>query len=304
MVNDMRQYLELIYFKTIKKNVIILRKLGRSIDEKKYVIFLIFIAVIVTLLCLYLKTTIKSLVLFVILYVGTALALPQIMYENKIEKLERNIPQALYIIILSLESGRSINEALEEVVKSKIDEISDIFRKVLYLMEKQKLSFEESFNVISALYDSKILRMLARIMIENRRYGGNLADSLKILAKTLEDFALYKRQLLSVTAQGLAVGFIILCGVVPAIGGLLGAYLIAISTMTAGVSSPIPPVKPEDIQKGLEIVQIGTTLIGALFAVPLFGLKIGRMVMISTLTSTIGVLTYYMILKVAPGMFS
>ncbi len=300
----MKQYLELIYYHTIKKNVILLRKLGRNIDDKKFIIFVIFIAVIVTLLCLYLKTTIRSLIIFVILYVGTALSLPKIMYENKIEKLENNIPQALYIIILSLESGRSINEALEEVVKSNIKEVSNIFMKVLYLMEKQKLSFEESIRVVSALYDSKILRMLARIMIENRKYGGDLADSLKILAKTLEDFALYKRQLLSVTAQGLAIGFIILCGVIPAIAGLLGAYLIAISTMTAGVSSPIPPVKPEDIQKGLEIIQIGTAIIGVLFAIPIFGLKIGRMVMISALTSTIGVLTYYMILKVAPGMFS
>ncbi|MEO2116790.1 MAG: type II secretion system F family protein [Methanocaldococcus sp.] len=300
----MNRYLELIYYHTVKKNVILLRKLGRNIDEKKFMIFLVFIAIVVALLCLYLKTTIRSLVLFVVLYVGTVLHLPQILYENKIEKLESNIPKALYVIILSLESGRSINEALEEVVKSNIKEVGSIFRKVLYLMEKQKLSFEESINIVSNLYDSKILRMLARIMIENRKYGGNLADSLKILAKTLEDFALYKRQLLSVTAQGLAVGFVILCGVIPAIAGLLGAYLIAISTMTAGVSSPIPPVKPEDIQKGLEIVQIGTAIIGALFAISIFGLKIGRMVMISALTSTIGVLTYYMILKVAPGMFS
>jgi len=302
-VIPMNKYIELLYYYTIKKNTIILKKLGRNIDDKKFALFVVIVAVLSAIIGWYLNMSLKSMVIFVILYVGAALSLPSILYENKIETLESNIPQALYIMILALESGRSINEALEEVVKSNIKEVSNVFRKVLYLMEKQKLSFEESITVVSNLYDSKVLRMLARIMIENRRYGGDLADSLKILAKTLEDFKLYKKQLLSVIATGLAVGFIILCGVIPAVAGLLGAYLITISNMLSGMA-PLPPVKPEDISKGLEIVQIGTVIIGALFAIPIFGLKIGRMFLISAVTMTIGILAYYIILKIAPGLFS
>ena len=299
----MIKYLTVLYKRVIKRNIILFKKLGKDFDEKKFVLLLMIIAVIPILISYYLNLTLKSMIIFVVIYVGAALFIPSILYENKIETLENNIPQALYIMILSLESGRSINEALLEVVKSNIKEVSDIFRKVLYLMEHQKLSFEESMTIVSNLYDSKVLRMLARIMIENRKYGGDLSDSLKILAKTLEDFKTYKRQLLSVTASGLAIGFIILCGVIPAVAALLGAYLIAVSNMLSGVA-PIPPVKPEDISKGLEIVQIGTAIIGALFAIPIFGLKIGRMFVISAVTMTIGVLAYYTILKVAPGIFS
>ena len=299
----MIKYLTVLYKRVIKRNIILFKKLGKDFDEKKFVLLLMIIAAIPILISYYLNLTLKSMIIFVVIYVGATLFIPSILYENKIETLENNIPQALYIMILSLESGRSINEALLEVVKSNIKEVSDIFRKVLYLMEHQKLSFEESMTIVSNLYDSKVLRMLARIMIENRKYGGDLSDSLKILAKTLEDFKTYKRQLLSVTASGLAIGFIILCGVIPAVAALLGAYLIAVSNMLSGVA-PIPPVKPEDISKGLEIVQIGTAIIGALFAIPIFGLKIGRMFVISAVTMTIGVLAYYTILKVAPGMFS
>jgi len=299
----MIKYLTVLYKRVIKRNIILFKKLGKDFDEKKFVLLLMIIAVIPILISYYLNLTLKSMIIFVVIYVGAALFIPSILYENKIETLENNIPQALYIMILALESGRSINEALLEVVKSNIKEVSDIFRKVLYLMEHQKLSFEESMTIVSNLYDSKVLRMLARIMIENRKYGGDLSDSLKILAKTLEDFKTYKRQLLSVTASGLAIGFIILCGVIPAVAALLGAYLIAVSNMLSGVA-PIPPVKPEDISKGLEIVQIGTAIIGALFAIPIFGLKIGRMFVISAVTMTIGVLAYYTILKVAPGIFS
>ncbi|AAB98769.1 TPA: type II secretion system F family protein [Methanocaldococcus jannaschii] len=299
----MPKYLTTLYKRTIKRNIILFKKLGKDFDEKKFILLLIIIAAIPLLISYYLHLTLKSMIIFVVIYVGAALFIPSILYENKIETLENNIPQALYIMILALESGRSINEALLEVVKSNIKEVSDIFRKVLYLMENQKLSFEESMTIVSNLYDSKVLRMLARIMIENRKYGGDLSDSLKILAKTLEDFKMYKRQLLSVTASGLAIGFIILCGVIPAVAALLGAYLIAVSGMLSGVA-PIPPVKPEDISKGFEIVQMGTAIIGALFAIPIFGLKIGRMFLISAVTMTIGVLAYYTILKFAPGIFS
>ncbi|XRP96242.1 type II secretion system F family protein [Methanocaldococcus sp. 16A] len=297
------KYLELLYYHTIKKNTIILKKLGRNIDDKKFIVFIVVIVIISIIIGLYFNLTIKSIVILTILYMGATMSLPSILYENKIETLENNIPQALYIMILALESGRSINEALDEVVKSNIKEVSNVFRKVLYLMEKQKVSFEEAMTVVSHLYDSKVLKMLTRIMIENRKYGGDLANSLKILAKTLDDFKMYKRQLMSVTATGLAIGFIILCGVIPAVAGLLGAYLITISNMLGGIT-PLPPVNPEDISRGLETIQIGTAIIGALFAIPIFGLKIGRMFFISAITMTIGILAYYSILKFAPGFFT
>ncbi|ACV24844.1 type II secretion system F family protein [Methanocaldococcus fervens] len=299
----MNKYINFFYYQFIKKNVLMLKKLGKNVDDRKFIFFILVVTVLSIIVSLYLNMTLKSTVILVALYVGAALSLPSMMYEQKIETLENNIPQALYIMILSLESGRSLNEALEEVVKSNIKEVSDIFRKVIYLIEHQKISFEEAITVVSTLYGSRVLMMLARIMIENRKYGGDLSDSLRILAKTLEDFKSYKRQLLSVTASGLAVGFIILCGVIPAVAGLLGAYLLTISNMLDGIT-PIPPVKPEDILQGLETVQMGTAIIGALFSIPIFGLKVKRMFLTSAITMTIGILAYYTILKIAPGFFT
>ncbi|CAB3289940.1 Type II secretion system F domain protein [Methanocaldococcus lauensis] len=299
----MNKYIEFIYYKTIKRNIIILRKLGRNIDEKMFLMFILFVLCISVFIGVYFHLSLKGIAILSFLYTGTAISLPTILYENKIEALENNIPKALYVMILALESGRSINEALDEVVKSNIKEVSTVFKRVLYLMEKQKISFEEAITVVSTLYGSDVLKMLSKILIENRKYGGDLAEPLKILAKTLEDLKLYKRQLLSVTGTGLALGFIILCGVVPAICGLLGAYFIATSKMLSGMS-PLPPVTPEDISRGLEIIQMGTVIIGLLFAIPIFGLKIERMFLISSITMTSGILVYYGILKVASGLFT
>ena len=299
----MNRSLKIIYYRTIKKNTILLRRLGRNIDEKMFLSYISFVLIISIIIGFYFHLSLKGIIILAFLYTGTAMSLPTILYENKIEKLENNIPSALYIMILALDSGRSINEAIEEVVRSNIKEVSSVFRRILYLMEKQKLSFEEAVTVVSTLYNSEVLKMLAKILIENRKYGGNLSEPLKILAKTLEDLKLYKRQLLSVTATGLALGFIILCGVIPAIAALLGAYLIATSNMLGG-SSPISPVTPEDISRGLEIIQMGTALIGMLFAIPIYGLKVERMFLISSITMTIGILVYHVILNFAPGLFS
>jgi flagellar protein FlaJ len=298
----MREYLEILYYQIIKRNVIILRKLGRNVDDKKFAVFLFLVLIVSILLSLYFELTLRGSVFLIFVYLGAAIHLPTVMYENKIERLEQNIPEALYVMVLALEAGRSINEALEDVVKNDIKEVSIVFRKILYLMEKQRMSFEESITIVSNLYDSRILRMLARTVVENMKSGGNLSESLKTLAKTLVDLQNYKRQLLSVIAGALAVGFIILCGVIPAVTGLLGGYMIVVTKSMSGFA-PIPPVTKEDIIKGLEIIEMGTAVVGAFFSIPVYGIKIPRMFLASSVVMTISMAIYYEILKKAPGLF-
>ena len=298
----MREYLDILYYQIIKRNVIILRKLGRNVDDKKFVVFLFLVLIVSILLSLYFELTLRGSVFLIFIYLGAAIHLPAVMYENKIERLEQYIPEALYVMVLALEAGRSINEALEDVVKNDIKEVSIVFRKILYLMEKQRMSFEESITIVSNLYDSRILRMLARTVVENMKSGGNLSESLKTLAKTLVELQNYKRQLLSVIAGALAVGFIILCGVIPAVTGLLGGYMIVVTKSMSGFS-PVPPVTKEDIIRGLEIVEMGTAVIGAFFSIPVYGIKIPRMFLASCVVMTIGMIVYYEIIRKAPGIF-
>ena len=298
----MREYLDILYYQIIKRNVIILRKLGRNVDDKKFAVFLFLVLIVSILLSLYFELTLRGSVFLIFIYLGAAIHLPAVMYENKIERLEQYIPEALYVMVLALEAGRSINEALEDVVRNDIKEVSIVFRKILYLMEKQKMSFEESITIVSNLYDSKILKMLARTVVENMKHGGNLSESLKTLAKTLIELQNYKRQLLSVIAGALAVGFIILCGVIPAVAGLLGGYMLVITKSMSGFA-PIPPVTKEDIIRGLEIIEMGTAIVGAFFSIPVYGIKIPRMFLASSVVMTVGMVIYYEILKKAPGVF-
>ncbi|MBW9220968.1 type II secretion system F family protein [Methanothermococcus sp. SCGC AD-155-M21] len=289
-----------IYNYTIKRNNALFKKAGINISERNFQLILLITVMAIILFGHYIQLTHKSIIILAIMYVLTILTLPSIIYESKIEKFESNLPKALYVMVLALESGRSIMDAIDDVIESGIKEVDVVFFKIILLMKVNKLSFEEAMLIVSNNTDSKIFRQIGRLIIENRKYGGELAEVLKTLAKTLEDLQNLKSQLLSVTANGLAVGLIIICGVVPATAGIIGGYMNAI----AGAVPNATPVTPEQISKCIEAVQMGTGLFGVLFAIPLFGLKVNRMIIISTICMTMGMLSFYALIKGVGLLFS
>ncbi|HIP84893.1 MAG TPA: hypothetical protein EYH15_05330 [Methanothermococcus okinawensis] len=293
---DIREILQHI----IKSNIILLRKAGfKNIDENKY-LMIILLAVIIPIVFKYVvHLNIRSVTLLIVVYVLSVLMIPKVIYELKIEEFERNLPKALYVMVLSLESGRSIVDAIQEVVDSGIKEVDKVFLKIILLIKERKMSFEEAVYIVANSMDSYIFKLVGRLLIETRKYGGELAETLRTLAKTLEDLQNLRSQLLSVTANGLAVGLVILCGVVPATAGIIGGYLDIVSSLVPNA----PPVKPEEIAKCMEVVQIGTGIFGLLFTVPLFGLKASRMVIGCALCMTFGMLAFYVALNMTGILF-
>ncbi|WP_421078375.1 type II secretion system F family protein [Methanothermococcus sp. Ax23] len=288
-----------IYNYIIRRNTLILKHAGININEKSYFMMLLLSPIIPIVLKYIMNLNSKSTIILIALYVLSVLSIPSMLYESKIEKFERNLPKALYVMILSLESGRSVMDAINEVINSGIKEVDTVFLKIVALMTEKKLSFEDSIILVSNSIDSKIFRQIGRLIIENRKYGGELAEVLRTLAKTLEDLQNLKAQLLSVTANGLAVGLIIICGVIPATAGIIGGYINAIAQMTPNIVA----VTPEQLAKCMENIQIGTGIFGILFAVPLFGLKINRMIITCTFCMTFGLVSFYGVLFMTKMLF-
>ncbi len=292
---------KIIYDHLVVKNLITLRKVGKTVNPPIYMAGLFVVSIIIPLLMkMLMGLTNKTTFIFMLIYLGAYLSIPSIIYESKIEKFEKNIPKALYVMTLSLNSGRSITEAMEEVIKSRIEGVDIEFMKVLYLITEKKYSFEDAMTIVSSNSDSPIFRQMGRLIVENRRYGGNLGEVLKTLAKTLEDLNNLKQQLISTTANGLVVGLVIICGVIPATAGLIGGYLTVIANLTPSMQPPTP----DQIAKCLELIQQGTGLFGLLFAVPLFGLKLNRMIITCAICMTGGVGVFYGIMLGSGYLFS
>jgi len=174
------------------------------------------------------------------------------------------------------------------------------FMKILSLISEKKFSFDDAMTLVTSNSESAIFRQMGRLIIENRKYGGELSETLRTLAKTLEDLANLKQQLLSTTANGLVVGLVILCGVIPATAGLIGGYLTVLSQMSPNMPAP----QPEQIAKCSELIQLGTGIFGLFFSIPLFGLKLNRMMITCAICMTGGVLVFYGIMKGSGFLFS
>ncbi|GAA0129358.1 type II secretion system F family protein [Methanococcus maripaludis] len=297
---DVKKYLNHLYHVLIIRNIRILKKTGRKLDERVFIGILLVITILPILLKIFLGFTLKTTLILTFVYLGSVLSLPTIIYESKMDKFDKNIPKALYVMVLSLDSGRSVVEAINEVIRSGIPEVDVVFSKIVTLMTERKLSFEDAMILVSNSLDSKIFRQVGRLIIENRKYGGELADTLKKLAKTLEDLQNLKSQLLSVTANGLAVGLIILCGVIPATAGLIGGYLTVISQL----APTMPSVEASQISKAIETIQMGSGLFGLFFAVPLFGLKVNRMIITCAVCMTFAIGTFYAVLRLTGLLFA
>ncbi|HIQ32823.1 MAG TPA: hypothetical protein EYH55_05030 [Methanothermococcus okinawensis] len=290
-----------IFRNIIRRNVLLLRKSGfGKMDENKYIMILLLTVIIPIVMRYVAHLNLRSVTILIILYVLSVLMIPKVIYELKIEEFERNLPKALYVMVLSLESGRSIVDAIQEVVDSGIKEVDKVFLKIILLIKERKMSFEEAVYIVANSMDSHIFKLVGRLLIETRKYGGELAETLTTLAKTLEDLQNLRSQLLSVTANGLAVGLVILCGVVPATAGIIGGYLDIVASLLPNAN----PVKPEEIAKCMEVIQIGTGIFGLLFTIPLFGLKFSRMVIGCALCMTFGMLAFYVTLNMTGILFS
>ncbi|MBP2173246.1 type II secretion system F family protein [Methanococcus voltae] len=291
---------EKLYNYAVRRNLYILKKSGFNITEKNFLIAILLTSFIPLIFKIFLNFSIKSTLILTFMYLFTLMVIPSILYENKIDKFEKNLPKALYIMVLSLNSGRSVIESINEIINSDIKEVNIAFSKIILLMSERKLSFEDSVLIVSNSLDSKLFKQLGRLIIENRKYGGNLAESLSTLAKTLEDLTNLKNQLLSVASNGLSVGIIILCIMIPATAGLVGSFLNLISA----ISSTATAVHPEQISRTIEIIQIGTGIFGFLVAIPMFGIKLNRMVIMSTVCMTLGILAFYLVYNLSIIIFT
>ena len=282
--------LKKLYGYFILNNIMVLKKSGIFTNIHIYLAGLVIVAILVPIIFNQLMgLNPKTTVILMMAYTGTYLGLPSIIYDNSIENFEKNLPKALYVMTLSLDSGRSITEAIEEVVKAEIKYVDKEFLKILYLIIEKRYSFEDAMMTVTNNSESKVFRQIGRLIIENRKAGGELSPTLRQLAKTLEDLMNIKQQLMSTTANGLVIGLVILCGVLPATAGLIGGYLTAIAGMNPSAVAPTP----EQVSKSYELIQYGTGIFGLLFSVPLFGLKLSKMLLTCSICMTGGLVVFW-----------
>ncbi|MEE2787086.1 MAG: type II secretion system F family protein [Myxococcota bacterium] len=139
--------------------------------------------------------------------------------QKRLQQIERTLPEALQILIISLRSGHSIPQAVETTaaetsgpLQVELQVLSDEFR-LGRSVEEGFLSFGQRLSGLHTV------RTLAVSVIILQQTGGNLVEVLEQLINALEAQSQYARKLAAMTAEG-RMSARILCGLPPLFLGM------------------------------------------------------------------------------------
>lgn len=150
---------------------------------KKQVIFLLFTVLIVLSLLTSLEISAIYLVTVVMSYIFL-LTYPQMKKERRYSDLNTELPYALRHMSIELKSGKGLHDALITIRNANYGSLSREFNRVLEEVKFGKPT-EDSLLEMSHRVKSEGLSRAIHQIVGTLRVGGNLANSLEIIAKDI-----------------------------------------------------------------------------------------------------------------------
>ncbi|WP_144112888.1 type II secretion system F family protein [Paraburkholderia sp. BCC1886] len=132
------------------------------------------------------------------------------MRKKRIETLEKQLPDALLMMSGALRAGASFPTALEAVVHETVPPISQEFD---LLMREIRLGIDLDIamrNVEKRIPIPDFMMMTAAVTIA-REVGGNLAEALESVARTLREKLQMEGKIKALTSQGRMQGIVMTC---------------------------------------------------------------------------------------------
>ena len=164
------------------KIYIIRNKLIKYFLNKKTIILLIVVLVLITYLTSF---EIGGVYLVLVTMTYTFLIYyPQIKEKNSYSDLNQELPYALRHMSIELKSGKGLHDTMLTIKNSNYGSLSKEFTRVLEEIKFGKQT-EESLQEMSHRVNSEGLSRTIHQIIGTLRVGGNLANSLDIIAKDI-----------------------------------------------------------------------------------------------------------------------
>ena len=164
------------------KIYIIRNKLVKYFFNKKTIILLIAVLFLITYLTSF---EIGGIYLILITMTYTFLIYyPQIKEKNSYSDLNQELPYALRHMSIELKSGKGLHDTMLTIKNSDYGSLSKEFTRVLEEIKFGKQT-EESLQEMSHRVNSEGLSRTIHQIIGTLRVGGNLANSLDIIAKDI-----------------------------------------------------------------------------------------------------------------------
>jgi tight adherence protein B len=130
---------------------------------------------------------------------------------------ERQLGDALLVISNGLRAGYSFPQAMDNVARDLTDPIGSEFKSVSRELQLGG-NIETAMSKVTERMKNDDMKLLTTVVVIQQQVGGNLAEIIDTIAKTIRDRLSMKRTVKTLTAQGRISGMII--GLIPI--GLLG----------------------------------------------------------------------------------
>lgn len=200
-----RQKLSIEVPERLKKNLIMA---GVHLRPEEFVVMWGIVIVFPALIASILN---KGIIIIVMLVIAGIILPPAVIYtmrKNRMEKFDSQLGDALTVISNSLRAGFSFEQAIASMSEDLPDPIGAEFRKVVQELELGA-KLEESMDKVAKRMQSKDMELMNTAVAIQRQVGGNLADILENIGKTIRDRIIIKKNIKALTAQGEISGKII-----------------------------------------------------------------------------------------------
>ena len=185
---------------------------------------------------IYLRTGAVMLALLIgILLGGVPLAYVLHKRNQRFNKFEQQLPEALDLMVSALRAGHSLASSLGLVARESPDPLGSEFR-ICHDEQNYGLELRTAMENLIARVPLQDVRILSTAILIQKESGGNLAEVLEKAGHVIRERFTLKRQIRVHTAQGRLTGWIL--SFLPLVLGI-GLYLVNPDTMSILWKRPI-----------------------------------------------------------------
>lgn len=169
----------------------------------------VFSATVIAALVLGPLTFLASNLFFSMMIVGIVLTGPSIvlrlMKNKRSDRFVEQLPDALSAMSSALRSGLNLVKSIQQIVKNQPQPLAQEFAQVL-VEYRVGTDLNDSLDELAKRIDRQEIVLMNSAIKISRAVGGNLADTLETLAKTLREKSKVEGKIKALTSMGKAQG--------------------------------------------------------------------------------------------------
>lgn len=195
-------------FKFFSKLDSLITHAGLNIQLNIFLLYASTAAVIIAIITyLFSRNTIFALAIIPLVFF-IAVSFLTFKKKKREDQLTEQLPDLLMMVSRSLRAGHTVSSAIELVGTEMSNPAGELFRTA-YEQQKLGMRINEALAGMTSQIESLDLRFFITTVQINSEIGGNLSETLDLLAKTIRERLNVRRQVRVFTAQGRMSGYVL-----------------------------------------------------------------------------------------------